>query len=206
MRVCCSRLNLWSKIWLGVNAKKKKRSNFLALKETDGKEKVVLLFLAAITASKQTRQYQQKTKSLLLLISGWKQQFQKNSVLWFLLRTSAERQIQSTWLFYFNYSHSLYSSLFPTHLLGHHTQRNPMWTFCLIKGLDTLPWSGRKAPFISSYWISVCVVSVLFNSALQFVFITGAAERVSGHPKQCHAEFKYLRLSIDRKVFARITI
>lgn len=74
-------------------------------------------------------------------------------------------------LFHFNYSiHSLCSP----HLLYMaitKKEEKTLWTFCLIKGLDTLPWSCRKAPFISSYWIFVCVVAVLFNFMLQFVFI-----------------------------------
>ena len=94
-------------------------------------------------------------------------------------------------LFYFNYSHSL-SPLYIYMAITIKRKKNPMWTFCLIKGLDTLPWSCRKAPFISSYWIFVCVVSVLFDFTLQFVFIMRAAERVSGRPKQCRAQFKYL--------------
>lgn len=68
-----------------------------------------------------------------------------------------------------------------------------MWTFCLIKGLDTLPWSRRKAPFISSYWIFVCVVSLLFNFTPQFAFITAQPREPVDIQKQCHAEFKYLQ-------------
>lgn len=80
-----------------------------------------------------------------------------------------------------------------------------MWTFCLIRGLDTLSWSCRKAPFISSNLIFTCFVSDLFNFMQQFVFIMGQ-QRANGHPNQCHAEFKYLRLSIDQKVSVCITI
>lgn len=104
---------------------------------------------------------------------------------------------------YLTFPFTLKFSLSSLHLYGQHKKRekkNTMWTFCLIKGLDTLSRSWRKAPFISSYWIFVCVVSVLFNFTLQFIFITGAAERVSWHLKQCHEEFKYLCLSIHRKV------
>lgn len=60
------------------------------------------------------------------------------------------------------------------------SQENSMCTFSLIKGLDTLPYPRRKAPFISPYWICLSV-SVLFNFALPFVFITGQQRESVGN-------------------------
>lgn len=88
----------------------------------------------------------------------------------------------------------------------HKKIKNTMWTFCLIKGLETLPWSCRKSPiyfFLLNFRLHF--FSVLFNFMLQFVFIT-RQQRVSGHPKQYHAEFKYLCLSNDHEVSASINI
>lgn len=60
------------------------------------------------------------------------------------------------------------------------SQENSMCTFSLIKGLDTLPYPRRKAPFISPYWIFLSV-SVLFNFAPPFVFITGQQKESVGN-------------------------
>lgn len=67
--------------------------------------------------------------------------------------------------------HSLYHQLHCSlHLCG--LLKKTLCTFSLIKGLDPLPYPRRKVPFISPYWIFLNV-SVLFNFALPFVFITG---------------------------------
>lgn len=68
--------------------------------------------------------------------------------------------------------------LFPPSMWA--SQENSMCTFSLIKGLDTLPYPRRKAPFISPYWICLSV-SVLFNFALPFVFITGQQKESVGN-------------------------
>lgn len=103
-----------------------------------------------------------------------------------LLSSSAGSQIQSTRAslplpFYFNcLIHSITNSSLPSIYCMWTSPENTMCTFSLIKRLDTLPCPCRKAPFICSYWI-VLSVSVLFNFALQFVFITGQQKASVGN-------------------------
>lgn len=154
----------------------------------------MLFFLGAVTPSKQIRPANTNTP-ILLIIKRKQQECQKTasklfSTEWFLISQkglfllSIQAQMSvlpyfSTLMTYFTSSHSL--SLSFLHLCGHHEGKEK-WSVGLIEALDTLSWFCRKAPFISSYWIFVCVVSVLFNFTQQFVFITGQ-QRVSEHPK-----------------------
>ena len=205
--------------------KKKVLFLFLLLSDRDGDRKWrkkgwALVFLAAVKRPKQNRWDQQSFKSLLLLISEGKATYVWSLeiwVLWFLLRTlswmsnrehlSPSRRI----LLHFNYPlHSIPLFFSSLHLYGHHRKRekkkNIMWTFCLIKGLDTLPWSRRKAPFISSYWIFVCVVSLLFNFMPQFAFITVQPREPVDIQNNATQGLSISSRGIDWKVSACITI
>lgn len=193
---------------------KKKKVLFLLLSDRDRdrkrrKKRPSFGFLAAVTRPKQNRWYQQSFKSLLLLISEGREHTFGGIVSFMVSLKNPQLNVKtestcvvhpavSSFILIIHFTPSLFF-LFPTSLRPSQKKekkkekKNIMWTFCLIKGLDTLPWSRRKAPFISSYWIFVCVVSLLFNFTPQFAFITAQPREPVDIQKQCHAEFKYLQ-------------
>lgn len=138
----------------------------------EGQQKVVVSLLSG-----PNKWYQEGTETFLLIHVG-KQIF---------LRLLSPKRLSwiSNHVLFFPHPFILIASftLSPTPLPSTSmwtSQENTMHTFSLIKGLDTLPCPRRKAPFISPYWISLSV-SVLFNFALQFVFITGQRKESAGN-------------------------
>lgn len=158
-------------------------SNFLALRESESESKggVELVFLIAITHPNKAEQ---------ICIRQWGKTTYHNNL-------SAECQVESSSVGFTLFSfilliHWLSASVSSLHLYDpQKTKKNPtICTFCLIKGLASLPRSCRKAPFISYYWIFVCVVSVFIQFYAAIHIHYEAAEGVSGRPEQCHAGFK----------------